>query len=424
MKKLFLSPATWLTLLFAIIFSTAFSQDDIIMQNDNVVRGKVEEVGVNLIRYRKADNMDGPIYDMPKGDVYMIVYSNGSRDVINPRGSNNASSYSSQSDDIPAPAPVRQAPPEMPVYEQPLCPTEGYLWTPGYWAFGFGGYYWVPGVWVSPPHPNYLWTPGYWGFAGGFYGWHEGYWGEHIGYYGGVNYGYGYGGSGYYGGRWEGGEFRYNTAVSRVNVTVIHTTYEDRTVVRNNNSRASFNGEGGVRYEASPEERRYDGEKHINHTEEQRSHIVAARNDKSQYESENHGKPAVVTMNKANGERYTQEGHVNTARPVPVEQHNNMQHEQPHAGQPNEQQREQPHPGQVNEQHNQPQPPAQQHTETNAPHGAPNEQHNNNPAGGQQHFGQTTQQQHPTGPPAKNQKTNTPKPAPKPAPPVKNEPHK
>jgi hypothetical protein len=24
-------------------------------------------------------------------------------------------------------------PPAIPVYEQPLCPGDGYLWTPGYW---------------------------------------------------------------------------------------------------------------------------------------------------------------------------------------------------------------------------------------------------------------------------------------------------
>jgi len=26
------------------------------------------------------------------------------------------------------------APPELPVYEQPLLPGDGYIWTPGYWA--------------------------------------------------------------------------------------------------------------------------------------------------------------------------------------------------------------------------------------------------------------------------------------------------
>ena len=26
------------------------------------------------------------------------------------------------------------APPPLPVYEQPICPGEGYIWTPGYWG--------------------------------------------------------------------------------------------------------------------------------------------------------------------------------------------------------------------------------------------------------------------------------------------------
>jgi hypothetical protein len=219
MKDLFWRKS--IVLLFIVLSFHAFSQDDIIMRNDDVVKAKVEEVGENQIKYRKADNMDGPIYDMAKGDVYMIVYANGQRDVINPKGGESPAPQSGNSGDA-----IRTAPPEMPVYEQPLCPTEGYLWTPGYWAYNFiGGYYWVPGVWVSPPHVGYLWTPGYWGYVNGIYGWNGGYWGEHIGYYGGVCYGYGYEGSGYYGGRWEGGAFRYNTAVSRVDVTVIHTTY-------------------------------------------------------------------------------------------------------------------------------------------------------------------------------------------------------
>ena len=42
---------------------------------------------------------------------------------------------------------VTIAPPELPVYEQPLCPGDGYIWTPGYWAWD-GEYYWVPGTWV------------------------------------------------------------------------------------------------------------------------------------------------------------------------------------------------------------------------------------------------------------------------------------
>src|SRR5579863_4149339 len=142
------------------------------------------------------------------------------------------------------------APPAIPVYTQPVCPHEGYLWTPGYWAYGPVGYYWVPGVWVMPPRAGVLWTPGYWGFEGGFYGWHAGYWGPHVGFYGGINYGFGYGGVGFYGGRWDGDRFQYNTAVANVNRTVVRNVYVDRTVINNTtivNNHASFNGEGGVR---------------------------------------------------------------------------------------------------------------------------------------------------------------------------------
>ena len=63
---------------------------------------------------------------------------------------------------------ITVAPPALPVYEQPPCPTEGFLWTPGYWGYGLRGYYWIPGVWVAPPRVGVLWTPGYWGFGAAF----------------------------------------------------------------------------------------------------------------------------------------------------------------------------------------------------------------------------------------------------------------
>ncbi|HTA48370.1 MAG TPA: hypothetical protein VK930_02865, partial [Verrucomicrobiae bacterium] len=82
---------------------------------------------------------------------------------------------------------VRIGPPALPVYEQPICPAPGYLWTPGYWAWSDdAGYYWVPGTWVVAP-VGMLWTPGYWGWNDGVYAWNAGYWGPHIGFYGGIN---------------------------------------------------------------------------------------------------------------------------------------------------------------------------------------------------------------------------------------------
>ena len=119
---------------------------------------------------------------------------------------------------------VNIAPPELPVYDQPPIPGDGYIWTPGYWAWGddIQDYYWVPGTWVPAPQPEYLWTPGYWGANGVAFFWHAGYWGPHVGFYGGVNYGYGYGGQGYEGGYWQGGHLYYNRAVNNVGNTQHH----------------------------------------------------------------------------------------------------------------------------------------------------------------------------------------------------------
>ncbi len=209
---------------------------------------------------------------------------------------------------------VRVAPPELPVYVQPPCPEDGYLWTPGYWAYNGYDYYWVPGVWVRPPRYGYYWTPCWWGYSGGYYGFHEGYWGPHVGFYGGVNYGYGYGGSGYYGGRWEGGGFRYNTAVVNVNNSYVHNTYEDRTVIVNNSNvnRTSFNGPGGMMARPSPQENMAARENHIPVTSEQSSHRQMASQDRNQFASVNKGRPSTHTMNKVGGQPYNHQGQVAT----------------------------------------------------------------------------------------------------------------
>ena len=60
---------------------------------------------------------------------------------------------------------IRIGPPPLPVYEQPICPGDGYIWTPGYWDWS-DDYYWVPGTWVIAPEPGFLWTPAYWGWGG------------------------------------------------------------------------------------------------------------------------------------------------------------------------------------------------------------------------------------------------------------------
>ena len=86
----------------------------------------------------------------------------------------------------------------------------------------------MPGTWVLAPEAGYLWTPGYWGWGGGGFIFNEGYWGPSVGFYGGIDYGFGYFGHGYEGGRWENGHFFYNTAVNRVDANVIHNVYNTR----------------------------------------------------------------------------------------------------------------------------------------------------------------------------------------------------
>ena len=208
---------------------------------------------------------------------------------------------------------IRIGPPALPVYAQPPCPGDGNIWTPGYWAYGPVGYYWVPGVWVMAPRPGFLWTPGYWGFAGGFYGWHGGYWGPHVGFYGGINYGFGYGGVGFFGGRWEGGHFMYNTAVVNVNNTVVRNVYVDRTVINNRtveNNHTSFNGPGGANARPTANEQAAERENHIQPTSNQMAHEHTASQDHSQFASENHGHPGTMAMDSVNGRRYNPQGHV------------------------------------------------------------------------------------------------------------------
>jgi uncharacterized membrane protein YgcG len=201
---------------------------------------------------------------------------------------------------------TQEAPPELPTYVQPPCPADGYIWTPGYWAWGTGGYYWVPGVWVMPPSVGLLWTPGYWGFYGGHYGWHRGYWGTTIGYYGGVNYGFGYYGSGFYGGRWEGGHFMYNSAVWHVGGG-FHNVYSDRSVIVHGSMRASYNGPGGVRYRPNNVEM---GAMHANHVQPTAVHAAHETNmgaERGQFHSTN-ARPAVHSMSTPGGQRFNQRG--------------------------------------------------------------------------------------------------------------------
>jgi hypothetical protein len=193
---------------------------------------------------------------------------------------------------------VRVGPPALPVYAQPICPGPGYLWTPGYWGWNDdGGYYWVPGTWVVAP-VGMLWTPGYWGWGGGFYAWHAGYWGPHVGFYGGINYGFGYGGVGFVGGEWRGGGFYYNRYVTNVSATTVTNVY-NRSVVMNENHVAFNGGEGGVAARPTAQEEAAEHEQHTAPLAAQTEHEHVASQNRQNFASENHGRPAVAATAKA-----------------------------------------------------------------------------------------------------------------------------
>jgi hypothetical protein len=189
-----------------------------------------------------------------------------------------------------------EPPPPLPEYSQPAVPGDDYIWTPGYWSYANAGYYWVPGAWVLAPYVDALWTPPYWDFFGGRYRWHRGYWGRYIGFYGGINYGFGYTGRGYYGGYWNGGRFAYNRAVTNVTINV-HNVYDRGVANFTPANRVSYNGgRGGISVRPAPAELAAFRGTRTAPVTAQIDHARAAAANRSQFASANGGRPALVAQ--------------------------------------------------------------------------------------------------------------------------------
>jgi hypothetical protein len=76
MKKLLI----FLIAVFASVSS--FSQDIIFLKSGDEIKSKVLEVTPDLIKYKNVTNLEGPIYSISKGEVFMIKYANGTKDVF------------------------------------------------------------------------------------------------------------------------------------------------------------------------------------------------------------------------------------------------------------------------------------------------------------------------------------------------------
>jgi hypothetical protein len=227
--------------------------------------------------------------------------------------------YDATLTDLQAPQP----PPPLPEYAQPPAPEPNYIWTPGYWSYApQGGYYWVPGAWTQPPYTGALWTPGYWGGYGSGYRFHHGFWGPHVGFYGGINYGFGYVGFGYQGGYWNGPHFFYNQYANNINISINpgfreavyqHNVVYNNTVINNrivtntvyntttiNNTRinnVSYNGgRGGVEAKPRPAELAVLHEQRTPPMAAQLQIAKASQQNKQQFYAANKGRPVEVAV--------------------------------------------------------------------------------------------------------------------------------
>jgi hypothetical protein len=197
---------------------------------------------------------------------------------------------------------VGAAPPPLPSYEQPALPAQGYLWVPGFWAWrkSVPDYFWVPGTWVRPPQPGLLWTPPYWSRVDGGYAFHAGYWADEVGFYGGIDYGYGYTGDGYQGGRWENGTLSYNRTVNNNGSLGTANGYDQSVTIDNNAVRVSFNGgRRGVAAQPTKHQEALESAEHVGATAEQQKHFELAAVNRSLYSKLNDGRPGVAATSQA-----------------------------------------------------------------------------------------------------------------------------
>jgi len=103
-------------ILAVLTISISLAQDVIIKRDRTEIQAKVEEITDTHIRYIKWNNLEGPVYNVRRTDVFMIIYSNGQREMIEeipeiqkpetsaPGMEKNTGKSSSRTGDLPAPA--------------------------------------------------------------------------------------------------------------------------------------------------------------------------------------------------------------------------------------------------------------------------------------------------------------------------------
>ena len=69
-------------LIFFLLPIFALAQDNIVLRNGEDINAKILEINESIIKYKKFDNQEGPIYTILKNEIFYIKYPNGDKDIF------------------------------------------------------------------------------------------------------------------------------------------------------------------------------------------------------------------------------------------------------------------------------------------------------------------------------------------------------
>jgi len=80
-----------LLLIFTLFPLLTFAQDNIILKNGEDINTKIIEINESNVKYKKYNNLDGPLYTISKDEIFLIKYSNGEKEILSNNSSNSKS---------------------------------------------------------------------------------------------------------------------------------------------------------------------------------------------------------------------------------------------------------------------------------------------------------------------------------------------
>lgn len=72
-----------LTIIACLLYVAAQAQDVLIKRNGDELEVKVLEINLQEVKYKRFDNLEGPVISIAKADIFMIKYENGTKVIMN-----------------------------------------------------------------------------------------------------------------------------------------------------------------------------------------------------------------------------------------------------------------------------------------------------------------------------------------------------